>query len=44
MLPGAGCRFGRRKDEVEYEEGQVPFTSGKDERQEWKVRVMGEGK
>lgn len=44
MLPGAGCCFGRRKDEVEYKERWVPFTSGKDERQEWKVRVMGERK
>lgn len=40
MLPGAGCCFGGRKGKVVYK-GQVPFTSGKDEEREWKMRVMG---
>lgn len=44
MLPGAGCCFGGRKGEVVCKEGQVPFTSGKDEGREQKVRVMGERK
>lgn len=44
MLPGAGCFFRRRKDEVVDKEGQVLFRSGKDEGREWKVRVMGERK